>query len=162
MRVIYLMLLMVNLHQAFAQSEIITDGRWSGVMKIYKANKVMDTVSVELTIRTIVKDSVWQWKTEYLSTKMPVIKDYLLKVQDRTKGIYITDEQDGTELLNFLIGNKMYCQFEIPNMLLTSSYEWRGNEIIFEITAGKKTTEKKEIINYTVNTLQTVTLKKIF
>lgn len=161
MKLFMFLAIVLGFQQGIAQDFKIKDGEWKGTMSIYKSNTIIDTIPVTLTIRTIIQDSVWQWKTTYLSSKMPVTKDYLLKVKDREKGVYITDEQDGTELLNYLMGNKMYCQFEVSGILLTSSYEWIHDDIKFEITAGKKLASQKEISNYSINTLQTVLFKKV-
>jgi hypothetical protein len=161
MKIFMFVAIVLSFQQGLAQGFAIKDGEWKGTMRIYKSNAIIDTLPVTLTLRTIIKDSVWQWKTTYLSSKMPLTKDYLLKVKDREKGVYITDEQDGTELLNYLMGNKMYCQFEVSDIFLTSSYEWIQDDIKFEITAGKKLASQKEISNYSVNTLQTVLFKKV-
>lgn len=147
-----------------AQQIKITDGKWKGTLIIWRENKIMDSVPTELTIKTIIKDSVWQWKTEYISTTMPVTKDYSLRVIDIQKGIYITDEGDGVELMNYTFGNKMFSNFETAGILLSSSYEWIGNDIIFEIASGKKIESNSvntEVTNYSVKNLQKVIFKKI-
>jgi len=148
----------------FAQIQLsVFEGKYEGMMLIYKQQKNVDSLPVLLTINNILPDSVWQWKTEYLSTKMPVTKNYQLSVADRSKGMYLTDEGDGVILFNYLFGNKMYCQFETAGLLLTSTYEFiNDNEIIFEVTAGKKITRKNtdEIVNYQVNTLQKTNFKR--
>lgn len=149
---------------SFAQQINIVDGKWKGNLIIWKENKIMDSVPTELTIKTIIKDSVWKWKTEYFSATTPVTKDYSLRVVDKQKGIYITDEGDAIELMNYTFGNKLYSNFETSGILLTSSYEWIGNDIIFEIASGKKTETisiNNEITNFTVKSLQKVIFKKI-
>lgn len=148
----------------FSQNQFtIIDGKYSGKMLIYKGMNPVDSVPVVLTIQTIIPDSVWQWKTEYLSAKMPVTKDYKLCVADRSKGIYLIDEGDSVILYNYLLGNKLYCQFETGSFLLTSTYEFTNdNELIFEVTAGRKIpgNSTDEIINYQINTLQKTTFKR--
>ncbi len=147
-----------------AQQIKITDGKWKGTLMIWRENKIMDSVPTELTIKTIIKDSVWQWKTEYISTTMPVTKDYSLRVVDKQKGTYVTDEGDGIELMNYTFGNKMFSNFETSGILLTSSYEWIGNDIIFEIASGKKIESMSintEVTNFAVKNLQKVIFKKI-
>ena len=148
---------------ASAQILPLKDGFFSGNMLIYKNNRVVDSIPTTLSINAILPDSVWQWKTEYLSAKMPVTKDYKLSVSDRSKGIYLTDEGDSVILYNYLLGNKLYCQFETGSFLLTSTYEFTNdNEIIFEVTAGKKIpgNSTDEIINYQINTLQKTIFKR--
>lgn len=148
----------------YAQQIKISDGKWKGTLIIWKENKIMDSVPAELTIKTIIKDSIWQWKTEYISATMPVTKNYSLRVVDKQKGIYITDEGDGVELMNYTFGNKLYSNFETSGILLTSCYEWIGTDIFFEIASGKKTETMSintEVTNYSVKNLQKVIFKKI-
>jgi len=150
--------------QANAQQIKISDGKWKGTLIIWKENKIVDSVPTELTIKTIIKDSVWQWKTEYISAIMPVTKDYSLRVVDKQKGIYITDEGDGIELMNYGFGNKLYSNFETSGVLLSSYYEWIGNDIVFEIASGKKIETMSintEVTNFSVRNLQKVIFKKI-
>lgn len=162
-KIISLLLTFIYLN-TYAQQIKISDGKWKGTLIIWKENKIMDSVPTELTIKTIIKDSIWQWKTEYISATMPVTKDYSLRVVDKQKGIYITDEGDGIELMNYTFGNKLYSNFETSGILLTSSYEWIGNDIIFEIASGKKIdniNSNAEVLNFTVRNLQKVVYKKV-
>jgi hypothetical protein len=137
-------------------------GQWNGTMFLYKHGQVYDSVAVSLQIETILKDSLYTWKTDYHSAKMPMTKDYKLRLKDAKKNIYITDEGGGVELTNYLIDNKMYSIFEVQNTILTASYELRDKELIFEVTSGKKEPDAAQgINNYSVNFLQKVRLKKI-
>ncbi len=147
---------------SFAQRFKIEDGQWKGLMSIQKEGQQIDSVDVHLTIKTIHPDSVWQWKMEYLSTKMPVTKDYQLRIANRHKNIFITDEGDGVQLTEYLFGRKMFSQFETQGIFLTSMSEWKENgDILFEVTSAKKTTApNKEVNPFTIGVLQTVVLKK--
>lgn len=154
------LMMMLGLH-TYAQQLKISDGKWKGTLVIWKENKIVDSVTTELTIKTIIKDSVWQWKTEYISPTMPVTKDYILRITDRNKGTYVTDEGDGVELMNYTFGNKLYSNFETSGILLTSYYEWTGNDIIFEIASGKKTEPPvNDVTNYAVRNVQKIIFKK--
>ncbi len=136
-------------------------GQWNGTMLMYKNGQKNDSVAVSLTIAPLIKDSIYTWKTQYHSTKMPMTKDYTLRVKDAAKGVFVTDEGGGVELTNYLIDNKMYNVFEVQNTMLTATYELRGNELIFEVTSGKKELSKSsEVINYSTNFLQKVRFKK--
>ena len=130
-------------------------------MYIHKLGNVIDSFPCVLTINTLKPDSVWQWKTEFLSPKMPVVKDYLLKLKDAARGVYITDEGEGIELLNYVFGNKMFSQFETSGFFLTATYEWVGDEIIYELTSASKVKRPfNDVINYNISTLQKVIFKK--
>lgn len=161
-RFYYLLIFITLFTSYFSFAQIPETGKWKGMMQISKDGKVIDSVEVMLTVRSIVADSVWQWKMEYLSEKMPVTKDYKLMVSDRQKGIYLTDEGEGLILMNYLHGRKMYGAFETAGLLLTSTTEWLKDGIMFEVTSGKKTAEKQtDIQNYSVNIVQRVFFKKM-
>jgi hypothetical protein len=136
-------------------------GNWKGVMKIYSKGILKDTVTVLLTVKKQT-DTSWMWKTEYISTKMPVTKNYTLRLKDKINGIYITDEGDSIELKDYLFDNKLYSTFETEGIMLTSFYELKGKELYFEVASGKKIAEDaKEVINYSINNVQKVVSKKI-
>jgi hypothetical protein len=130
-------------------------------MYIEKLGKVIDSFPCVMTIKTIKPDSVWQWKTEFLSPKMPIVKDYQLKLKDASRGVYITDEGEGIELLNYVFGNKMFSQFETSGFFLTANYEWKEDTIIYELTSATKIKRSSnEVYNYNVTTLQRVVFRK--
>jgi hypothetical protein len=136
-------------------------GNWKGTMHIYSKGVLKDTVTVLLTIKKQT-DTSWMWKTEYISTKMPITKNYVLRLKDKANNIYATDEGDGIELKDYLFENKLYSVFETQGIMLTSFYELRGKELYFEVTSGKKIVEDaKEVINYAVNNVQMIVFKKI-
>lgn len=89
-----------------------------------------------------------------------MVKDYLLRLSEEGKNIYILDEGDGVELQEYLFGNKLYSLFETNDILLTSSYELIDDKLIFEVTSGKRTEQTKSVQNYSVNFLQRVIFKR--
>jgi hypothetical protein len=137
-------------------------GTWKGTMLIYGRGVLRDSVKVTFTVAKSDKPNEWIWRTEYHSEKMPMTKDYLLRLKDAEKKIFVTDEKDGIELQDHLFGSKLYSMFETQGIYLTSSYELRKDEIIFEVTSGKKIESGSgTVINYSVDNLQRVTLRKI-
>ncbi len=138
-------------------------GTWTGTMYIYRQGVLQDSVTVVLTVSRQTDIGSWTWKTEYLSKTRPMTKDYVLRVKDEKKGIYITDEGGGIELNDYLFGNKLYSAFETHDVLLTSSYELIGDQLIFEVCSGKKppiTTPVPEVIHYPVSNLQRVVFRR--
>lgn len=135
-------------------------GTWEGNMKIYAFGVLKDSVDIRLTIAP--KDSVsWIWRTDYLSKKLPMTKDYVLVKGD--SNCYITREGDGIDLINYVFGNKFYSTFETEGIFLTSSYELLpSGTLIFEVTSGKKKNSVgyPVVTNYSVEYLQRVLLKK--
>jgi hypothetical protein len=136
-------------------------GTWKGIMQIYAAGKLKDTVSVLLTVKKV-NDTAWSWKTEYLSIKMPVTKNYVLRLVNQEKGHYVTDEGDGVVLNDYLVENKLYSVFETEGVMLTSYYEIKGKNLAFEVTSGKKVGEQQSTVtNYSTDFVQRVLLKKL-
>ncbi|MFN8343917.1 MAG: hypothetical protein U0X91_02880 [Spirosomataceae bacterium] len=132
-------------------------GRWTGMMYMYKHGTLRDSVSVRLTVTKHTDADAWGWKTEYLSARRPAVKDYVLRLKDATKNLYVTDEGGGLALTDYLVGNKLYSVFETGGFLLTSSYELIGDLLIFEVTSGKKeTVNHPEVVTYSTDNLQRV------
>lgn len=135
-------------------------GTWIGVMFMYKDGKIRDSVQVRFTVKQGSAPETWSWKTEYLSEKMPMTKDYTLKLQDAAAHVYAVDEGGGVVLYDYLFGDKLYGVFETQEVMLTSSYELRGSELIFEVTSGRKTAGSNGVTNYAVQHLQRVVLRR--
>jgi hypothetical protein len=163
-RLLFLSLMLLGILQtSFAQKTFVDQclGQWKGMMYIYSRSKLVDSVLVRFTAAPTDKPDAWTWKTEYISEKLPMVKDYVLRVKDAAKGRYVTDEGDGIELSEYVFGNKMYSVFETGGILLTSSYELRGRELIFEVTSGEKLeATNEEVTNYSTNNLQRVVLHR--
>ncbi|MEL6254373.1 MAG: hypothetical protein AAFR87_20360 [Bacteroidota bacterium] len=137
------------------------EGIWEGTMYISAKGRVRDSVGIVFTVEKIAQEKAWVWRTKYISEKFPMTKDYILRLQDEENQVYLTDEGEGLVLYDYLFGNKLYSVFETGGFLLTSSYELRGEELIFEVTSGKVQAEKvKDISNFTVNNVQRVVLKR--
>lgn len=136
-------------------------GQWQGTMHIYYAGHLRDSVPIRFTVAPI--DSVsWTWRTEYLSEKLPMTKDYILRIKDKQRQIYVTDEGDGIELSDYLFGNKLYSVFETEGILLTASYELRGGELIFEVTSGKIADNSTTgVQSHPVSSVQRAVLKRV-
>lgn len=159
--VLGLLVLMVEIN---AQNDFITKciGQWQGTMYIYSSGKLRDSVKVELNVAKTNTVNLWVWKTDYKSEKMPVVKDYKMKLFETKPNCYITDEGDGIELENYLFNNKLYNVFETEGIMLTSSYELLNDKLIFEVTSGKKTSsDSAQVINFSVSSLQRVVFSRV-
>ncbi|MEZ4901702.1 MAG: hypothetical protein R2822_08070 [Spirosomataceae bacterium] len=150
---------------AVAQESYFPDkcmGSWQGTMYIYKFGLLKDSIQVKLTVAKHTDKEAWSWKTEYLSAKQPVTKDYVLRLKDASKNLYITDEGGGVALTDYLVGQKLYSVFETGGYLLTASYELLDNKLIFEVTSGKKEPAIHPDINtYSSENLQRVVFEKL-
>lgn len=136
-------------------------GFWEGNMYLYNKGQLRDSVAVQLTVQKTNKPNTWSWKTSYLSKTQPMVKDYTLILIDASTNSYSTDEGDGIILKDYLFDNKLYSVFETEGIFLTSSYELIGEQLIFEVSSGKKLESNKGVTNYSVNNLQRVIFKKI-
>ena len=136
-------------------------GIWTGTMHIYSRGSLVDSVPIKLNVARTNAPDTFVWKTEYLSEKFPMVKDYKLVISDAGKGVFITDEGDGIILMDYLFENKLYSVFETQGILLTSTYEWLGNQIIFEVTSGKELQTTLGVKSYSVLNLQKAILRKM-
>jgi hypothetical protein len=136
-------------------------GIWTGTMYIYNRGSLVDSVTIKLNVTRTNAPDTFVWKTEYLSEKFPMVKDYKLVISDAGKGVFITDEGDGIILMDYLFENKLYSVFETQGILLTSTYEWLGNQIIFEVTSGKELQTTHGVKSYSVLHLQKAILRKM-
>ena len=134
-------------------------GIWTGTMHIYNRGSLVDSVTIKLNVTRTNAPDTFVWKTEYLSEKFPMVKDYKLVISDAGKGVFITDEGDGIILMDYLFENKLYSVFETQGILLTSTYEWLGNKIIFEVTSGKELQTTHGVKSYSVLNLQKAILR---
>lgn len=158
-----LLLLLFLIATTTTQAQYFGDrclGTWEGMMHLYSKGVLRDSVAVRLTVNKL-DAQAWSWKTEYLSPDRPMTKDYVLRLPDPNKNIYVTDEGDGLMLTDYLYGNKLYSVFETQGVFLTSSYEWVNGALIFEVTSGKKEPAKHpEVITYSTDNLQRVVFRK--
>ena len=162
-RLALLLILALSPTLTTSAQELLPDrmtGTWNGFLQIWSNGQKKDSVQVKLTILRETKDS-WQWRMEYLSAKAPMVKDYKLKVKDREKNIFITDEGDGVELEDYAFGDKMYSLFETQDFWLTSTQELKNGKLIFEVSAGKKSRDlEKDVTNFAITSLQRAVLTK--
>lgn len=132
-------------------------GNWKGTMHIYSEGILTDSVPVILEVRQQ-DDSVFRWKMEYLSKKNPMAKDYHLVYKGGN--YYQIDEGYGIKLDSYLFGNRLVSVFEAEGILLTSHYEWKKDELYFEVTSGTKEKSDAEVQSYHVGFLQNIWFKK--
>ncbi|GAB3024668.1 hypothetical protein [Spirosoma pulveris] len=163
-RLIFILIINLALSSQLRAQSAFADacvGTWTGTMHIYSKGVLKDSVPVRLTITVAEPKKAWHWKTEYMSVKMPVVKDYTLRLKDAAKHEYVTDEGDGLVLADYLFGNKLYSVFETQGIVLTSTYELIGDRLIFDVTSGKKQPEPSQgVTNYSVDNLQRVVFSK--
>jgi hypothetical protein len=85
---------------------------------------------MNLTIAPIYKDSVYTFTMQY-DTQQP--RKYILRVQNRKAGLWITDEQNSILLPGYFQGGHYVDLFQVNSQLLRSDYELVGNVLIIRI-----------------------------
>lgn len=129
-------------------------GEWNGMLLLWKNGELQDSVVVQLTVRPLGGDT-WQWKMHYKSAMRPMVKDYRIRLLNRSTNTFITDEGNGIELEDYSFGDRMMSMFETRETWLTSTQELYGDRLIFQVTAGKKSRTLEEgVTNYSVTSLQ--------
>ena len=56
-------------------------GSWEGMMHIYSRGALKDSVLVRLTVEKTNTSNAWTWRSDYLSARMPMTKDYIPQMQ---------------------------------------------------------------------------------
>lgn len=135
-------------------------GQWEGMMYIYSNGSLVDSVFTSFEAERTEDPYTFTWVTSYHSPTQPMVKDYKLKLLDPEKKLYVVDEGNGIALHSYLFGDKLYSVFETQGILLTSSYELIGENLIFEVTSGTNLEPGKDVMNYSVKNLQRVVFKK--
>lgn len=111
-------------------------GEWEGQLKIYKQGTKTMELYTGLVIAPL-DSGRYTWTIIYGEGEQRQERKYELFAKDASKGHYQTDEKNSIFLDDFLVENKLFCRFEVMSNLLLSSYEFRGENIIFEIVMGK-------------------------
>lgn len=162
MKPIIVLLCMFLSQLTFGQQGFLSqcEGVWSGTMSIYtQGEKMPNGPVVTFTVKTIIKDSSWTWRTDYDSKKYGrMSKDYTLNVKDASKGHYLLDEGDGILLDYQLSGNKMHAVFEVEDLLLGATYELTKDQLIFEVYSSPKSSDTTQVVSHRVQNVQRVTL----
>jgi len=125
-----------NQHRSFPDEWL---GVWEGTLHIYKHQKILQSIPMSLeNLRTDSAD-IFQWVIIYGEDKVNGKRDYILKTIDKAKGHYVVDEKNGILIDAYLFENKLISNFEVMGNQLTSIYERRDDQLIFEIIVNKST-----------------------
>lgn len=136
-------------------------GVWEGTMYIHYNSVLRDSVSIKFTAAKTDTVGTYIWKTEYISPKTPMVKDYKLIVDNENIGTYLLDEGEDIQLVTYNVNNKLYCLFKVDDIYLTSSTELINNNLVFEVTSGKQINNNQEVTSYTYTNIQRAVLHKI-
>ncbi len=84
------------------------------------------------------------------------------KLRDSVE-VKLTVVKDATHVwTDYLVGNKLYSIFETQGVMLTASYELRGEQMIYEVTSGKKeTVTHPQVTTFGTTSVQRVNLTRM-
>ncbi len=112
-------------------------GIWKGDLEIHTAKGLAQTVPMELHILPTDSINRFTWSIIYGEDKEAGKRPYELVILDAEKGIYAIDEKNSIQLEAYFIKDKFFSRFEVMGTLLLTSEQLVGEELIFEIIAGK-------------------------
>lgn len=113
------------------------EGIWKGDLEIHTAKGLAQTVPMELHILPTDSTNRFTWSIIYGEDKEAGKRPYELVILDADKGIYAIDEKNSIQLEAYFIKDKFFSRFEVMGTLLLTSEQLVGEELIFEIIAGK-------------------------
>lgn len=112
-------------------------GTWRGTLQIHTANRVVQTVPMAVEIAPTADSTRYTFALIYGEDTAKGRRPYELVVVDRAKGHYVFDEKNSIRLDAYLMDGRLLSEFTVQGTRLISSYERRGDELIFEIISGK-------------------------
>jgi hypothetical protein len=123
--------------QALAQRDFPENwlGNYKGELQIYG----VDSVNIKLTMKLDIqkkKDSTYQWKMTYDFRGKEDIRDYELKIIDRSNGHFVIDELNTIVIDGYYKSGIFTSFFEVMDSYIISTYTKRDDDLIFEIIAA--------------------------
>ena len=114
-------------------------GNWVGELNIYRENKIVQTIPMELEMAAIDSSENFIWAIIYGEDKEAGRRAYELEVIDAEKGHYRVDENNSIKLETYLFENRLYSWYQVAGNMILSIYEKREEEMVFEIVFGSGT-----------------------
>lgn len=136
-------------------------GNWGGTLYIYQKGQLKDSVSVTLEVKPSGQPKEFHWVTTYESEEHPLVKDYLLQIDQQEPEKYILKEGEGVELLMYGFDNKLYSLFETQNTMLSSTYEIRNDTLYFETSSASQQATGSVVTSFQIGYLQKAVFTRI-
>jgi hypothetical protein len=112
-------------------------GTWTGMLNIWKGSTIVQSVPMKTVIASTSHPDQYQWMTTF-GDKEATEKPYLLKIVDRSKGLYVIDEQNSIVIETYLFDNKLVSWYTVVGSFIQATFEKRGTDLVFEILAGSE------------------------
>ena len=139
-------------------------GKYSGTLLIDSPRGKQE---IPMEFHLIKTDSVHRFDYKLIYAGQP--RNYTLIIKDKEKGICEVDENNGIILPSRFSGNTLFSFFEVQNNFLSSRFEFRKDELVFEIlfsntkqktTSGGTSEQIPEVYGYPISTVQKAVLRK--
>ncbi len=112
-------------------------GIWEGPLNIYQGQTVAQTVVMRAVSLPTDTAGTYVWAIIYGQDTIKGLRDYEMRMVDKSKGHCIIDEKNGIILDSYFMGNKLVSNFTVMENQLLTMYELRGDELIFEVFVNK-------------------------
>lgn len=144
-------------------------GRWVGSCDILVPGRAEPVQSVEMERITEPTDDpgTYTWTLIYRTPAGEQVRPYVMSADPARPGRYLLDE-GGLILTNYLIGDVLYSDFDVPGARLLSRDDIRGNRYQFEIQISGTNPELVNdlgggfLVNaYRMNSIQRCSLRRV-
>ena len=144
-------------------------GRWVGSCDIIIPGRAEPVASVEMERITEPTDTpgTYTWTIIYRTPDGEQVRPYVMSADPARPGRYLLDE-GGLILTNYLIGDVLYSDFDVPGARLLSRDDIRGNRYLFEIQVSGTNPELVNdlgggfLVNaYRMNSIQRCSLRRV-
>jgi len=116
-----------------ASAEILPE--WHGFYQgecEYQAQGTLDIEIIPMTIEILpVSANEVSWSMHYYRASGDIVKNYTLRAVDESIGHYVTDENNGILIDQYLRQNRIMTHFEVNNNQVTGVSELNGNTLSF-------------------------------
>lgn len=114
-------------------------GNWEGTLEIFKDNKVVQKVPMELELLSIDTSDNFIWAIIYGEDKVAGRRAYELEIVDSEKGHFLLDEKNTIKIESYFYGNKLMSWYDVMGNQIVSILEKEGDQMTFEIIFGSST-----------------------
>ncbi|RCJ24329.1 hypothetical protein A6770_28605 [Nostoc minutum NIES-26] len=127
------------------------------------------TVPMTLRIKPVSQNPMrYTWQITYGTGAKKLVRNYELVAKNQSTGHFVIDEKDGTLIDAWWLGNKLYSQFKVENMLLSTEEQLEDNRLHYELVVYQPLTsqaqgfqQKASFENYQLRSVQSAELSPV-
>jgi len=144
-------------------------GTWSGIMCDRTVKGKSQTVPMTLRIKPVSKNPIrYTWQISYGTGTKKLVRNYELVAKNQSAGHFAIDEQDGTLIDAWWLGDKLYSQFRVKNQLFNIQYQLQGNQLHYELVVyqplipqAQNSQQTSAFENYQLRSVQSAKLSPV-